>query len=300
MRTDPATRVFGDIRINVVVAPSCSSVRWSTSWRVRGAREDLRAGRPGGRPGSPSGAAGTSDVDDDGTKKQRIELPARTGRGVVRRHPAPTNPRASTPRRPTPSRKRGGHPRRAALGRQELTAPPGAEIVTAREAPAAAGLPVSRQTDCHPRAPCRTSGSRDRPSAGRRTTSERATGHAEPGPSAASDRTAPHRPGPSRLRPRLPTDRLPGPAPTRRAPPCCSPPPRAPRACTTRRTSTTRAASGRSRTPRAVAATASSRTRSSVLHNLDHRGAAGSEPTSGDGAGILIQVPDALIRDESI
>ncbi|MEJ2859789.1 glutamate synthase large subunit [Actinomycetospora flava] len=33
-----------------------------------------------------------------------------------------------------------------------------------------------------------------------------------------------------------------------------------------------------------------------VLHNLDHRGAAGSEPTSGDGAGILVQVPDALLR----
>ncbi|MFC5063154.1 glutamate synthase large subunit [Actinomycetospora atypica] len=33
-----------------------------------------------------------------------------------------------------------------------------------------------------------------------------------------------------------------------------------------------------------------------VLHNLDHRGAAGSEPTSGDGAGILLQVPDELLR----
>ncbi|MFC5138649.1 glutamate synthase large subunit [Actinomycetospora rhizophila] len=33
-----------------------------------------------------------------------------------------------------------------------------------------------------------------------------------------------------------------------------------------------------------------------VLHRLDHRGAAGSEPTSGDGAGILVQVPDALLR----
>ena len=33
-----------------------------------------------------------------------------------------------------------------------------------------------------------------------------------------------------------------------------------------------------------------------VLHNLDHRGAAGSEPTSGDGAGIMLQVPDALLR----
>jgi glutamate synthase (NADPH/NADH) large chain len=33
-----------------------------------------------------------------------------------------------------------------------------------------------------------------------------------------------------------------------------------------------------------------------VLHNLDHRGAAGSEPTTGDGAGIMLQVPDALLR----
>ena len=33
-----------------------------------------------------------------------------------------------------------------------------------------------------------------------------------------------------------------------------------------------------------------------ALHNLDHRGAAGSEPNSGDGAGILTQVPDGLLR----
>jgi glutamate synthase (NADPH/NADH) large chain len=33
-----------------------------------------------------------------------------------------------------------------------------------------------------------------------------------------------------------------------------------------------------------------------ALHNLDHRGAAGAEPDSGDGAGILIQVPDAFLR----
>ena len=31
-----------------------------------------------------------------------------------------------------------------------------------------------------------------------------------------------------------------------------------------------------------------------ALRNLDHRGAAGAEVNSGDGAGILIQVPDAL------
>src|ERR1700710_1366241 len=35
-----------------------------------------------------------------------------------------------------------------------------------------------------------------------------------------------------------------------------------------------------------------------ALHNLDHRGAAGAEPNSGDGAGILTQVPDALLRAE--
>ena len=34
-----------------------------------------------------------------------------------------------------------------------------------------------------------------------------------------------------------------------------------------------------------------------ALRNLEHRGAAGAEPTSGDGAGILMQVPDAFLRD---
>src|SRR5690348_18410621 len=34
-----------------------------------------------------------------------------------------------------------------------------------------------------------------------------------------------------------------------------------------------------------------------ALRNLDHRGAAGAEPNSGDGAGILLQVPDAFLRD---
>ncbi len=33
-----------------------------------------------------------------------------------------------------------------------------------------------------------------------------------------------------------------------------------------------------------------------VLHNLDHRGAVGAEPGTGDGAGILIQVPDEFLR----
>ncbi|MEU3272916.1 glutamate synthase large subunit [Saccharomonospora sp. NPDC006951] len=35
-----------------------------------------------------------------------------------------------------------------------------------------------------------------------------------------------------------------------------------------------------------------------ALTNLDHRGAAGAEPTSGDGAGILVQLPDELLRAE--
>ena len=33
-----------------------------------------------------------------------------------------------------------------------------------------------------------------------------------------------------------------------------------------------------------------------ALHNLRHRGAAGAEPNSGDGAGMLMQVPDAFLR----
>ncbi|GAA3579303.1 glutamate synthase large subunit [Amycolatopsis ultiminotia] len=36
-----------------------------------------------------------------------------------------------------------------------------------------------------------------------------------------------------------------------------------------------------------------------ALTNLDHRGAAGAEPTSGDGAGILLQLPDDLLRAEA-
>jgi glutamate synthase (NADPH) large chain len=34
-----------------------------------------------------------------------------------------------------------------------------------------------------------------------------------------------------------------------------------------------------------------------ILVNIDHRGAVGADPLLGDGAGILIQIPDALIRD---
>ena len=33
-----------------------------------------------------------------------------------------------------------------------------------------------------------------------------------------------------------------------------------------------------------------------ALCNLQHRGASGSEPNTGDGAGILIQVPDRFLR----
>ncbi|RMW96945.1 glutamate synthase subunit alpha [Allofranklinella schreckenbergeri] len=35
-----------------------------------------------------------------------------------------------------------------------------------------------------------------------------------------------------------------------------------------------------------------------ILENLDHRGAVGADPLMGDGAGILIQIPDALYRAE--
>src|SRR3546814_6634851 len=33
-----------------------------------------------------------------------------------------------------------------------------------------------------------------------------------------------------------------------------------------------------------------------MLANLDHRGAVGADPLIGDGAGCLIQIPDALLR----
>ena len=35
-----------------------------------------------------------------------------------------------------------------------------------------------------------------------------------------------------------------------------------------------------------------------ILENLDHRGAVGADPLAGDGAGILIQVPDSILREE--
>lgn len=34
----------------------------------------------------------------------------------------------------------------------------------------------------------------------------------------------------------------------------------------------------------------------SILENLTHRGAVGADPSAGDGAGILIQIPDAFLR----
>ena len=33
-----------------------------------------------------------------------------------------------------------------------------------------------------------------------------------------------------------------------------------------------------------------------ILQNLTHRGACGCDPLTGDGAGILVQVPDAFLR----
>ncbi|MCA3134040.1 MAG: glutamate synthase subunit alpha [Rhodocyclaceae bacterium] len=35
-----------------------------------------------------------------------------------------------------------------------------------------------------------------------------------------------------------------------------------------------------------------------ILRNLTHRGAVGADPLAGDGAGILLQIPDALLREE--
>src|SRR3546814_6179718 len=35
-----------------------------------------------------------------------------------------------------------------------------------------------------------------------------------------------------------------------------------------------------------------------ILENLDHRGAVGADELMGDGAGILIQIPDQLYRED--
>ncbi|WP_186410177.1 hypothetical protein, partial [Candidatus Propionivibrio aalborgensis] len=35
-----------------------------------------------------------------------------------------------------------------------------------------------------------------------------------------------------------------------------------------------------------------------ILKNLNHRGAVGADPLMGDGAGILIQIPDEFFRKE--
>src|SRR5680860_259565 len=36
-----------------------------------------------------------------------------------------------------------------------------------------------------------------------------------------------------------------------------------------------------------------------ALENLEHRGAAGADASTGDGAGILIQIPDLFFREEA-
>ncbi len=36
-----------------------------------------------------------------------------------------------------------------------------------------------------------------------------------------------------------------------------------------------------------------------ILENLEHRGAVGADPLSGDGAGILVQIPDLFLREET-
>ena len=35
-----------------------------------------------------------------------------------------------------------------------------------------------------------------------------------------------------------------------------------------------------------------------ILENLEHRGAVGADPTSGDGAGILIQIPHEFLKEQ--
>jgi hypothetical protein len=78
MRTDPATRVFGDIRINVVVSAVVFAGAVAYLLIVRKPREVPPSGPTPGDPDGPDGADGADDADDpDG--------------------PAPTGSTAATP-----------------------------------------------------------------------------------------------------------------------------------------------------------------------------------------------------------
>ena len=72
--------------------------------------------------------------------------------------------------------------------------------------------------------------------------------------------------------------------------------PPAARTCTTPPTSTTRAASGSSSHIKGQRSHAIVEQALQVLINLLHRGACGCEANTGDGAGILIQMPDRFLR----
>ena len=72
-----------------------------------------------------------------------------------------------------------------------------------------------------------------------------------------------------------------------------------PRASTTRATSTTPAASASSSHIKGATSHAIVEQALQVLINLQHRGACGCEVNTGDGAGILIQMPDRFLRDEA-
>ena len=69
-----------------------------------------------------------------------------------------------------------------------------------------------------------------------------------------------------------------------------------PRASTTQPSSTTRAASAPSPICRASARHDTVRRALEVLDRLEHRGASGAEIDTGDGAGILLQIPDEFLR----
>jgi prolipoprotein diacylglyceryl transferase len=90
MRTDPATRVFGDVRINVVVSAVVFVGAVAYLWWVRGPREEF--GRAldepgpepgpgtgstpgdGGTPGSVNSSGGTGDPDEDQRSQNEAEV----------------------------------------------------------------------------------------------------------------------------------------------------------------------------------------------------------------------------------
>ena len=281
----PGARAGTSARHSLAVRRSASRPR--ACWRPSSSSTTARSERVE-RPPPPCRSAGSRC-------RARRRPPARRRRPAsARRRPPAGAARRSSPKwprspgpacRPPPTRRPG-----RALGRPPSTRRP------ALGGPPGGGEPDHPAADEHGVHLARSyGGPRSVPPSGR-TWSVRAlsaTGRGvycrwtAPGPT-SSRAAGPRRTSPSPTAPSRRDGHEPGRTTMARRTLAAPPPPAA---STTRRTSTTPAASAWWPTCRAARATASSRQALTVLERLAHRGASGAEVATGDGAGILVQVP---------